>query len=191
MEKVLRKKWCLVLLLIVLFLGSSCSKKKNSDVDWINNGIAMIGENVKISDDSYIKSIRLLYDSLDENEKALVKDYQKLVDAEKKIYDLKLENGIIIKFDYSDCEVKLVFDSNKGSEERSLSDKESKEFLEKFNSLVGEKESKSGANKEMLITIVIGEEKFYYYYDSKYFTYKDITYVIIDGGLNFAFDYFK
>ena len=150
------------------------NNNQKDDVSWINNGIAMIDENIGLSDDDFIKSIRLLYDNLQESDKAKITDYQKLVEAEKKIYNLKLEKGIIIEFDFSSNNIELLYEKDTDVVEKTILEEEKELFLKKLNRLVVEKQNKSGADKSESIIISLDDEEIVYYRNSKYLIYNNI-----------------
>ncbi len=191
MKGIIAKINLLILIIITLCMFGCRNNNQKDDVSWINNGIAMIDENIGLSDDDFIKSIRLLYDNLQESDKAKITDYQKLVEAEKKIYNLKLEKGIIIEFDFSSNNIELLYEKDTDVVEKTILEEEKELFLKKLNRLVVEKQNKSGADKSESIIISLDDEGIVYYRNSKYLIYNNSTYVIINGDLNFVFDYFK
>lgn len=191
MKGIIAKINLLILIIITLCMFGCRNNNQKDDVSWINNGIAMIDENIGLSDDDFIKSIRLLYDNLQESDKAKITDYQKLVEAEKKIYNLKLEKGIIIEFDFSSNNIELLYEKDTDVVEKTILEEEKELFLKKLNLLVVEKQNKSGADKSESIIISLDDEEIVYYRNSKYLIYNNSTYVIISGDLNFVFDYFK
>ncbi len=191
MKGIIAKINLLILIIITLCMFGCRNNNQKDDVSWINNGIAMIDENIGLSDDDFIKSIRLLYDNLQESDKAKITDYQKLVEAEKKIYNLKLEKGIIIEFDFSSNNIELLYEKDTDVVEKTILEEEKEVFLKKLNLLVVEKQNKSGADKSESIIISLDDEEIVYYRNSKYLIYNNSTYVIISGDLNFVFDYFK
>lgn len=191
MKGIIAKINLLILIIITLCMFGCRNNNQKDDVSWINNGIAMIDENIGLSDDDFIKSIRLLYDNLQESDKAKITDYQKLVEAEKKIYNLKLEKGIIIEFDFSSNNIELLYEKDTDVVEKTILEEEKELFLKKLNLLVVEKQNKSGADKSESIIISLDDEGIVYYRNSKYLIYNNSTYVIINGDLNFVFDYFK
>lgn len=191
MKGIIAKINLLILIIITLCMFGCRNNNQKDDVSWINNGIAMIDENIGLSDDDFIKSIRLLYDNLQESDKAKITDYQKLVEAEKKIYNLKLEKGIIIEFDFSSNNIELLYEKDTDVVEKTILEEEKELFLKKLNRLVVEKQNKSGADKSESIIISLDDEEIVYYRNSKYLIYNNSTYVIISGDLNFVFDYFK
>lgn len=191
MKGIIAKINLLILIIITLCMFGCRNNNQKDDVSWINNGIAMIDENIGLSDDDFIKSIRLLYDNLQESDKAKITDYQKLVEAEKKIYNLKLEKGIIIEFDFSSNNIELLYEKDTDVVEKTILEEEKEVFLKKLNLLVVEKQNKSGADKSESIIISLDDEGIVYYRNSKYLIYNNSTYVIINGDLNFVFDYFK
>lgn len=191
MKGIIAKINLLILIIITLCMFGCRNNNQKDDVSWINNGIAMIDENIGLSDDDFIKSIRLLYDNLQESDKAKITDYQKLVEAEKKIYNLKLEKGIIIEFDFSSNNIELLYEKDTDVVEKTILEEEKESFLKKLNFLVVEKQNKSGADKSESIIISLDDEEIVYYRNSKYLIYNNSTYVIISGDLNFVFDYFK
>lgn len=191
MKGIIAKINLLILIIITLCMFGCRNNNQKDDVSWINNGIAMIDENIGLSDDDFIKSIILLYDNLQESDKAKITDYQKLVEAEKKIYNLKLEKGIIIEFDFSSNNIELLYEKDTDVVEKTILEEEKELFLKKLNRLVVEKQNKSGADKSESIIISLDDEGIVYYRNSKYLIYNNSTYVIINGDLNFVFDYFK
>lgn len=191
MKGIIAKINLLILIIITLCMFGCRNNNQKDDVSWINNGIAMIDENIGLSDDDFIKSIRLLYDNLQESDKAKITDYQKLVEAEKKIYNLKLEKGIIIEFDFSSNNIELLYEKDTDVVEKTILEEEKEVFLKKLNLLVVEKQNKSGADKSESIIISLDDEEIVYYRNSKYLIYNNSTYVIISGDLTFVFDYFK
>lgn len=191
MKGIIAKINLLILIIITLCMFGCRNNNQKDDVSWINNGIAMIDENIGLSDDDFIKSIRLLYDNLQESDKAKITDYQKLVEAEKKIYNSKLEKGIIIEFDFSSNNIELLYEKDTDVVEKTILEEEKELFLKKLNRLVVEKQNKSGADKSESIIISLDDEGIVYYRNSKYLIYNNSTYVIINGDLNFVFDYFK
>lgn len=191
MKGIIAKINLLILIIITLCMFGCRNNNQKDDVSWINNGIAMIDENIGLSDDDFIKSIRLLYDNLQESDKAKITDYQKLVEAENKIYNLKLEKGIIIEFDFSSNNIELLYEKDTDVVEKTILEEEKESFLKKLNLLVVEKQNKSGADKSESIIISLDDEEIVYYRNSKYLIYNNSTYVIISGDLNFVFDYFK
>lgn len=191
MKGIIAKINLLILIIITLCMFGCRNNNQKDDVSWINNGIAMIDENIGLSDDDFIKSIRLLYDNLQESDKAKITDYQKLVEAEKKIYNLKLEKGIIIEFDFSSNNIELLYEKDTDVVEKIILEEEKEAFLKKLNLLVVEKQNKSGADKSESIIISLDDEGIVYYRNSKYLIYNNSTYVIISGDLTFVFDYFK
>ena len=191
MKGIIAKINLLILIIITLCMFGCRNNNQKDDVSWINNGIAMIDENIGLSDDDFIKSIGLLYDNLQESDKAKITDYQKLVEAEKKIYNLKLEKGIIIEFDFSSNNIELLYEKDTDVVEKTILEEEKELFLKKLNRLVVEKQNKSGADKSESIIISLDDEGIVYYRNSKYLIYNNSTYVIINGDLNFVFDYFK
>ena len=191
MKGIIAKINLLILIIITLCMFGCRNNNQKDDVSWINNGIAMIDENIGLNDDDFIKSIRLLYDNLQESDKAKITDYQKLVEAEKKIYNLKLEKGIIIEFDFSSNNIELLYEKDTDVVEKTILEEEKEVFLKKLNLLVVEKQNKSGADKSESIIISLDDEGIVYYRNSKYLIYNNSTYVIISGDLTFVFDYFK
>lgn len=191
MDKRKFKKVLVLFMLISFLLLSSCGKTK-TDVEWINDGIEMISDEIDLDDENYIKSIRLLYDGLTEKEKKKIVDYQKLVAAEEKIYDLKLQSGKIIELKYSQNIFRLDLKYISGEEaiEKSISNDEITDFLLKLSEINGEKKSKSGADKSKIVEIYINDDTITCYYNSEYFVFNGSTYVYLEDNLNFVFEYF-
>lgn len=184
-----RKSLFLVLLILCLFM-ISCKETK-SDIEWVNEGIAMISDEIDLEDENLINSIRILYDNLTLKEQKKIKNYHKLVDAENKIYNLKIENGTIVELKYSiDLEsVKLEYIDTEY--EKILSDESLNEFLVKLSEVSGEKVRNQNFSQSKSIKLTINEDIIICYLDINYFTYNESTYVFKNGNLNFIFDYFK
>lgn len=194
MNKRKLKKVLVLFMMISSLLLFSC-KKTRTDVEWINDGIEMISDEIDLDDASYIKAIRTLYDGLTEKEKTKIKDYQKLLNAEEKIYNLKKENGIIIELKYTldvtDVKLKLknTYEDGYYEGEKTIPAYALEDFLLELGEVCGERETRSGANKDVIYEITIGEDKIVYYEDSNYFIFNDNTYSIIDGDFKFLFKY--
>lgn len=191
MNKRKLKKVLVLFMMISSLLLFSC-KKTRTDVEWINDGIEMISDEIDLDDENYIKSIRLLYDGLTEKEKKKIIDYQKLVEAEEKIYDLKLQSGKIIELKYSQNIFRLDLKYISGEEaiEKSISNNEITDFLLKLSKINGEKKNKSGADKSKIVEIHINDDTITCYYNSEYFIFNGSAYVYLEDNLNFVFEYF-
>lgn len=191
MNKRKLKKVLVLFMMISSLLLFSC-KKTRTDVEWINDGIEMISDEIDFDDENYIKSIRLLYDGLTEKEKKKIIDYQKLVEAEEKIYDLKLQSGKIIELKYSQNIFRLDLKYISGEEaiEKSISNNEITDFLLKLSKINGEKKNKSGADKSKIVEIHINDDTITCYYNSEYFIFNGSAYVYLEDNLNFVFEYF-
>ena len=58
MKGIIAKINLLILIIITLCMFGCRNNNQKDDVSWINNGIAMIDENIGLSDDDFIKSIK-------------------------------------------------------------------------------------------------------------------------------------
>lgn len=178
-----------VLLILCMFMFSC--KETKSDIEWVNDGIAGLSEEITLNDESVVNSIRILYDGLTEKEQKKIKDYQKLVDAENKIYSLKIENGIIVELKYSSDVENAKLEYIDTESEKTLSGELLNELLLKLSEVSGEKVKDKNFNQNKSIKININEDTIICYLDVNYFTYNESTYVFKNGNLNFVFDYFK
>lgn len=85
-------KKILVLILMILVFGVSACKSEDpkevinqSDVDYVNSLIELIPEEVTENDRTLIENTRIAYDQLNEEEKKLITDYERLTFAESVI----------------------------------------------------------------------------------------------------------
>lgn len=191
-KSIFNRNLCFILLLFFLYIISFSCKEKKSDIQWVNDGITMISEEVNLDDENYIKSIRILYDNLSEKEKKKINDYQKLVEAEEKIYNLKLQSGKIIELKFSQdiSSLSLKYISGDDEIEKKLSENDAIDFISKLSQISGERKNKNGANKEKYVDILIGNTIITCFYESDYFIINDSTFVFIRGNLDFVFTYF-
>lgn len=191
-KSIFNRNLCLILLFVFLCIISFSCKEKKSDIQWVNDGITMISEEVNLDDENYIKSIRILYDNLSEKEKKKINDYQKLVEAEEKIYNLKLQSGKIIELKFSQdiSSLSLKYISGDDEIEKKLSENDAIDFISKLSQISGERKNKNGANKEKYVDILIGDTIITCFYESDYFIINDNTFVFIRGNLDFVFAYF-
>lgn len=191
MKDKIKKSLIFILVIFCAFL-ISCKDIKE-DIDWVNDGIASLSDEIDLDDEKIVNAIRLIYDGLNEKEKKKIKEYQKLVDAENKIYELKKEDGLIVELKYSTNveSAKLEYTYINEKNEKVISDKTLEEFLLKLSEVSGEKEKKKNFDQNENIKIIINDDVIICYLNNNYFTYNENTYVLIKGDLNFVFDYFK
>lgn len=189
-KNIFKINFCLLIILFCLcFIGC---KKTKSDVEWINDCIEIISDEVSLSDETYISGVRKLYDDLTEKEKKKVVNYEKLVLAEEKIYNLKIEQGRIIFLEYlNESDVSVSYTSGDETKDKTFSGEELAILLEKLSKVSGEKASDIASNEEKKIVVNIGENTLKYWYSSGYFILNGSNYSILEGELNFLFKYFE